>query len=134
MTAPVSSSMAAVLARVSSLEVSFGLRRPAATTAPSSAPDFDSLLQGAMGTERVAAAGLGSGPTASGGGIVDTARRYLGIPYLWGGTNPEVGLDCSGFVLNVFGDLGVHARSAVGVASLPLDATVEVEVVAEVLG
>jgi enamine deaminase RidA (YjgF/YER057c/UK114 family) len=33
----------------------------------------------------------------------------------------------------VFGEAGVHARSAVGVAVLPLDAPVEVEVVAEVL-
>jgi enamine deaminase RidA (YjgF/YER057c/UK114 family) len=32
----------------------------------------------------------------------------------------------------VFGDAGVHARSAVGVASLPLDAPVEVELVVEV--
>lgn len=29
----------------------------------------------------------------------------------------------------IFGDLGVHARSAVGVAALPLDAPVEVELV-----
>jgi enamine deaminase RidA (YjgF/YER057c/UK114 family) len=32
----------------------------------------------------------------------------------------------------VFGDRGVHARSAVGVAVLPLDAPVEVEIVVEV--
>jgi enamine deaminase RidA (YjgF/YER057c/UK114 family) len=31
----------------------------------------------------------------------------------------------------VFGDAGKHARSAVGVAALPLDAPVEVEVVVE---
>jgi enamine deaminase RidA (YjgF/YER057c/UK114 family) len=31
----------------------------------------------------------------------------------------------------VFGEAGVHARSAVGVAALPLDAPVEVEVVVE---
>jgi enamine deaminase RidA (YjgF/YER057c/UK114 family) len=31
-----------------------------------------------------------------------------------------------------FGDAGVHARSAVGVAVLPLDAPVEVEIVVEV--
>ncbi|MDH4353243.1 MAG: RidA family protein, partial [Actinomycetota bacterium] len=31
-----------------------------------------------------------------------------------------------------FGDAGVHARSAVGVTALPLDAPVEVEVVFEV--
>lgn len=34
----------------------------------------------------------------------------------------------------VFGDLGVHVRSAVGVAVLPLDSAVEVEVIAEVVG
>jgi enamine deaminase RidA (YjgF/YER057c/UK114 family) len=32
----------------------------------------------------------------------------------------------------VFGDAGVHARSAVGVATLPLDACVEVEIVVRV--
>jgi enamine deaminase RidA (YjgF/YER057c/UK114 family) len=34
----------------------------------------------------------------------------------------------------VFGDAGVHARSAVGVTALPLDAPVEVEVVVRVAG
>lgn len=47
---------------------------------------------------------------------------------------PAVANGASELLGQVFGDLGVHARSAVGVASLPLDATVEVEVVAEVLG
>jgi len=32
----------------------------------------------------------------------------------------------------VFGDAGAHARSAVGVSELPLDAPVEVEVIFEV--
>jgi enamine deaminase RidA (YjgF/YER057c/UK114 family) len=32
----------------------------------------------------------------------------------------------------VFGDAGAHARSAVGVVSLPLDAPVEVELIVEV--
>jgi enamine deaminase RidA (YjgF/YER057c/UK114 family) len=32
----------------------------------------------------------------------------------------------------VFGDAGVHARSAVGVATLPLDSAVEVEIVVRV--
>lgn len=37
----------------------------------------------------------------------------------------------SEFLVEVFGDLGAHARSAVGMASLPLDTAVEVELILE---
>lgn len=30
--------------------------------------------------------------------LMAEATSHLGTPYLWGGSNPEVGLDCSGFV------------------------------------
>ncbi|KIP51782.1 RidA family protein [Leucobacter komagatae] len=40
---------------------------------------------------------------------------------------PAVANGASLFLGKVFGDLGIHARSAVGVAVLPLDAPVEVE-------
>jgi enamine deaminase RidA (YjgF/YER057c/UK114 family) len=45
---------------------------------------------------------------------------------------PGVANGASELLGTVFGDAGVHARSAVGVASLPLDAPVEVELVVEV--
>jgi enamine deaminase RidA (YjgF/YER057c/UK114 family) len=44
---------------------------------------------------------------------------------------PKVANGASELFGSVFGDAGVHARSAVGVAALPLDAPVEVEVVVE---
>ncbi|MDO9395693.1 MAG: RidA family protein [Herbiconiux sp.] len=44
---------------------------------------------------------------------------------------PGVINGASEFLVDVFGDLGVHARSAVGVAVLPLDSPVEVELVVE---
>lgn len=47
---------------------------------------------------------------------------------------PVVANGASELFADVFGDRGVHARSAVGVPVLPLDAPVEVEVIAEVLG
>ncbi|RLV57475.1 RidA family protein [Aeromicrobium phragmitis] len=45
---------------------------------------------------------------------------------------PQVANGASELIGAVFGEAGQHARSAVGVAVLPLDAPVEVEVVAEV--
>jgi enamine deaminase RidA (YjgF/YER057c/UK114 family) len=45
---------------------------------------------------------------------------------------PQVANGASELLVAVFGDAGRHARSAVGVASLPLDAPVEVELIVEV--
>ncbi len=45
---------------------------------------------------------------------------------------PAVANGASELLGDVFGDAGVHARSAVGVAVLPMDAPVEVELVVEV--
>lgn len=45
---------------------------------------------------------------------------------------PGVINGASEFLGSVFGEAGAHARSAVGVASLPLDAPVEVELIVEV--
>lgn len=47
---------------------------------------------------------------------------------------PGVANGASELLGEVFGDAGVHARSAVGVPVLPLDAPVEVEVIVEVTG
>lgn len=44
---------------------------------------------------------------------------------------PQVINGASELIGEVFGEVGLHARSAVGVAELPLDAPVEVELVAE---
>jgi hypothetical protein len=58
--------------------------------------------------------------------VVAEAQKLLGVPYLWGGTDPSKGLDCSGLVQVVFGRLGIdlprtssqQATSGTAVASL----------------
>jgi enamine deaminase RidA (YjgF/YER057c/UK114 family) len=45
---------------------------------------------------------------------------------------PQVANGASELLGTAFGDAGVHARSAVGVAVLPLDAPVEVEILVEI--
>ena len=57
-------------------------------------------------------------------GFVASAPDFTGQPAVVNGASELLG--------DVFGDVGTHARSAVGVASLPLDAPVEVELVVEV--
>ncbi|BAF88316.1 RidA family protein [Azorhizobium caulinodans] len=46
--------------------------------------------------------------------------------------HPKVINGCSDLFVEVFGDKGRHARSAVGIAALPFDAAVEVEAIVEV--
>jgi len=57
-------------------------------------------------------------------GFVASAPDFTGQPAVVNGASELLG--------EVFGDAGRHARSAVGVASLPLDAPVEVELVVRV--
>ena len=46
--------------------------------------------------------------------------------------HPAVVNGCSDLLVDVFGDRGRHARSAVGMSSLPFDIPVEIEMVVEV--
>jgi enamine deaminase RidA (YjgF/YER057c/UK114 family) len=57
-------------------------------------------------------------------GFVASDPSFVGQPGVINGASELLG--------QVFGDKGVHARSAVGVAALPLDAPVEVEVIVSV--
>lgn len=45
-------------------------------------------------------------PGAPRAGVIEAAQKYLGIPYVWGGTTMD-GLDCSGFTMLVYREVGV---------------------------
>ncbi|MGY1774885.1 lytic transglycosylase domain-containing protein [Geodermatophilus sp. SYSU D00804] len=90
-TSATSTSAASTSAAWASAASAAGLTGTAATTAT-----------GATATGAAATAGSGLEDQA-----VAAARRYLGVPYAWGGTDPSVGLDCSGLVQRVFADLGI---------------------------
>ena len=45
---------------------------------------------------------------------------------------PKVLNGCSDFLITIFGDKGVHSRSAVGTNALPLNVPVEIEIIVEV--
>lgn len=48
------------------------------------------------------------GGTDTGSAVAAKALQYLGVPYLWGGTDPTKGLDCSGFTQLVYRSQGVE--------------------------
>ncbi len=70
-------------------------------------------------------------------GDLDKLKRIVKVTVFVNSTDdyskqPVIANGASEFFVKVFGDAGKHARSAVGVSSLPLNAPVEVEVIAEI--
>ena len=96
--------LSTVQARIAQIQSMVGAPTPAAATSSGATSST-----GASWAAAATAAGLDGGTpaTASESAVVADAQRYLGVPYLWGGTDPAKGLDCSGLTQRVYADLGI---------------------------
>ncbi|RNL80241.1 transglycosylase SLT domain-containing protein [Nocardioides marmorisolisilvae] len=86
-------SVSDVTARIAQIQAQLAVLAPQST---GSAAAFASSLDAASG----------STVATTGDDVVSEAKKYLGVPYVWGGTDPKSGLDCSGLVQLVYKNLG----------------------------
>jgi len=96
---PVPDGMRAAEARVQSLRSLLGLRSASSNAA------FASVLA-AQSNDAVSGSAV-TGAAATGADAVTEASKQLGTPYVWGGSDPKTGFDCSGLVQYAYGQLGI---------------------------
>ncbi len=105
-------SVADVASRIQQIQGQIALLSPGRTSAVTSAAFAGALADASASTGAVAGAtdatGAVAGTSSSGQAVVDEAMKYLGVPYVWGGTDPAKGLDCSGLVQHVYEKFGVQ--------------------------
>lgn len=115
------SGIAAVQARISEISSMFGSASPISASASQAATASAATATSATGTSvegsfaqalsaattTAGATGTPVAGTATEQKAVAQAKTYLGIPYVWGGTDRTKGLDCSGFTQNVYKDMGI---------------------------
>jgi peptidoglycan DL-endopeptidase CwlO len=94
-----------VMSRISELNRQLGLTPPETTT---SADATTGTAKTAFASALAKAAGGTGGSAVTGDQIVESAKKYLGTPYVFGGTDPAKGLDCSALVQRAYRDMGVE--------------------------
>jgi enamine deaminase RidA (YjgF/YER057c/UK114 family) len=95
-------------------------------------------VEEAKAAARLCALNALAAASAEAGGLHEISRIVKVTGFVASAPNfsqqPQVINGASELIGEVFGEAGLHARSAVGVAELPLDAPVEIELVAELRG
>lgn len=96
-----------VQSRIVQIQTRMGIP-PAASSGTAFADTLSAALDGS--SSRADASSLYNGSLAGsvdGLDVVTDAKKYLGIPYVYGGNDPATGLDCSSLVQNVYKDFGI---------------------------
>ncbi len=79
--------------------------------ASASADSFAATLSAALGTTGTTGttgpSATGSANGTTGADVVASAKKYLGVPYVFGGEDSS-GMDCSGLVQTVYADIGIE--------------------------
>ncbi len=89
--------IAGIAARISEIRAQVGLTT---ATNATTGTEFAAALSDVSAT--------GSTGGATGAGAVAAARKYLGVPYVFGSTDPARGLDCSSLMQRAYADIGVQ--------------------------
>lgn len=101
-------SVAEVSARIDQIRAQLALLAPPTVALPTGGATFAQALARASTASTVQAQSAGGTRLDdAGAAVVAEARKYLGVPYVWGGTDPDTGLDCSALVQLVYRNLGV---------------------------
>ncbi len=97
-------SIAEVASRIQQLQSQLAMMAPPpATTGPGGTTFADALGQA---TDVQDGATSGGGANGSEQAVVAEARKFIGLPYVWGGTDRNKGVDCSGLVQLVYKEFG----------------------------
>ncbi|GAB2518199.1 C40 family peptidase [Paramicrobacterium agarici] len=90
--------------QIQQLSTTSAVSTASTSTSSTTATDFASAISDVLGSA--------SSGAVTGTDIVEQAKSYLGVPYVFGGEDRS-GIDCSGLVQRVLADLGIDAPRVV---------------------